>query len=237
MTHPSPAPDHPLHAHYDALWRESLAAIQASGVAADPHLADKASDGRRGLTVLGRPDAATRAAVHAFLEELATISPGVYHYRPDELHVTILSLFTSTTDWAPHLARLDDYRAAVAPSLAGARRFAVDFVGLTASPAAVMVQGFPLDSTLEQLRERLRQSLRSADLGAGLDQRYRLQTAHMTALRFLRQPEQLPALLARIGAARRLPFGRTVFERLELVHNDWYMSADEVRLLEAYPLV
>lgn len=92
MTHPSPAPDHPLHAHYDALWRESLAAMRANGVTADPHLADKASDGRRGLTVLGRPDAATRDAVQALLEELAAISPSVYRYHPNELHVTVLSL-------------------------------------------------------------------------------------------------------------------------------------------------
>jgi hypothetical protein len=60
MTHPSPAPDHSLHAHYDALWREGMAVMQANGATVDPHLADKASDGRRRLTVLGRPDAATR---------------------------------------------------------------------------------------------------------------------------------------------------------------------------------
>lgn len=236
MTRSTPEPDHPLHAHYDALWRQSLSVMRADGVVVDPLVADKASDGRRGLTVLGRPDTTTRDAVGALLDELAAISPDAYRYRPDELHVTILSLFTATTEWAPQLAQLGDHRAAVTAALAGARRFAVDFAGLTASPAAVMVQGFPLDSSLEQLRERLRQSLRNAGLGGGLDQRYRLQTAHMTALRFPQQPERLPTLLTRIDAARRHLFGRTIFERLELVHNDWYMSADTVQILEVYPL-
>lgn len=143
----------------------------------------------------------------------------------------------ASTVHSAQLARLDDYRAAVAAALAGARPFAVDFVGLTASPAAVMVQGFLVNSTLEQLRERLRRSLRSMGLGSGLDQRYRLQRAHMTALRFPQQPRHLPGLLARIDAARRRPFGRTIFERLELAHNDWYMSADTARLLEVFPLV
>jgi hypothetical protein len=74
------------------------------------------------------------------------------------------------------------------------------------------------------------------DLGEGLDQRYRISTAHVTVMRFQTQPRDLQQLVHTLASYREYDFGRTAFQTLQLVKNDWYMSADKVEVLEEYSL-
>ena len=145
-----------------------------------------------------------------------------------------MSLFTATKDFGAHWANRAAYRAAVDQALQNSRPFTVRYEGVTASNSAVMIQGFAQDSHLARLRSELRDALHSFGLGGGLDQRYAMETAHSTVFRFSSQPKNMPQLLALLEAHRATYFGLTTFDKLQLVKNDWYMSADKVELLAEY---
>jgi 2'-5' RNA ligase len=145
-----------------------------------------------------------------------------------------LSFFTATTEPAPFFARTHQYVAAVSRALQGSGPIHIEFEGVTASPAAVLIQGFPNDSHLNELRDRLRDQLRAEGLGNGLDERYRLETVHITAVRFrapLRQSETFAAALER---ARHRSFGSATVRSLSLVKNDWYMSRQVTETVRRY---
>ncbi len=225
-----------MQAQYDTIWKQAETAFAAGAPGLDPHLADKTRDRRRNATLLIRPSAAVADRVAATLAELRQLEPHQYYYRPEELHVTVLSLFTGTEQPEPFLAQMPVYRAAIDTVLRDFPAFAIDFDGLTASPAAVLVQGFPASPQLDDLRAALRRAIGAAGLGHALDGRYRLSTAHMTALRFYRPLQDLGRLAAALEALRRHPFGTTDVAEVQVVENDWYMSHDRVRILHRYPL-
>lgn len=134
------------------------------------------------------------------------------------------------------MAQLPLYRRAIDQVLAATRPFNLRFDGLTASPAAVLVQGYPAGPELECLRDSLRSAIQAVGLGHNLDRRYRITTAHMTAARFYRPLRDPNALAAALQSLRHRSFGSSLVAEIHLVENDWYMSQDRVHLLHAYPL-
>ena len=225
-----------LQDQYDQMWLTAHAVLTASTPNLDPHLLDKAGDRRRGATLLIRPSAAVAETVAQTLAQLEELEPDQYYYAPGELHVTVLSLFTGTTEPEPYLAQLPLYRRAIDQVLADTRPFTLDFDGLTASPAAVLVQGYPAGPELERLRNSLRAAIQAVGLGDNLDRRYRITTAHMTAARFCRPFCDPNAFAAALQNLRRRSFGTSPVAAIHLVENDWYMSQDRVHLLRTYPL-
>ena len=228
--------DRAMQEHYDNLWAGAQAAFAAVAPGLDPHLLDRAGDRRRGATLLIRPSAAVAERVAAALDQLRALEPQQYYYQPHELHVTVLSLWSGTEQPEPYFAQLPIYRAAIEPVLSAAPALSLHFAGLTASPAAVMVQGFAHGPHLNDLRDRLRAAIAAAGLGHTLDGRYRISAAHMTAVRFYRPFQDLPRFNAALHALRQSDFGISAAAEIHLVANDWYMSADQVRIIERYPL-
>ena len=108
---------------------------------------------------------------------------------------------------------------------------------MTASPAAVLIQGFPQGEALEELRARLRAALRDRQLGRGLDIRYRLRTAHLTVVRFRRPLSDGYRFAEELSGYRVEPFGTFRVEALSLVKNDWYMSSKNLEILSRYQLM
>ena len=226
---------HPLQPHYDAIRDRNAAAIRAGDLDLDDRLA-RGADPRRGLTVIARPDAALAARFAQLLDELDAPAPGQYRQPVADMHVTILSLFTVCEDHAAQMARLDAYRAAVRSALVGMPAFDIVFRGAIASRGAVLARGYPLDATLDLLRERLRLALRERGLDAALDQRYRLVTAHATLMRFV-QPLAQPGRFAdALDALCDRPFGTMRVERVALVQNDWTMSSGALQTIDTFGL-
>ena len=223
---------------YDDLWRACAAAFAQGNAQIDPHLRDRAHDRRRGWTLIMRPDAPTRRRLCDFIAQMRDLEPEQHFYHSDELHVTALSLISASESFHAdgHAEKLPRYRAALAAAFAGMTRFAVEFRGVTGSPGAIMAQGFPEQDALNRLRDHLRASLGAAGLGAALDARYRLVTAHATIMRVQSPLRNPAALLTLLEQARRIPFGRSVCAAAQWVENDWYMSRDAVQLIEEYHL-
>ena len=225
-----------LTQRYQVLWDEARSALLQGEPQFDSLLQRGSADDRRGLTLLLRPDAATAHSVAALQAELAEIEPAQYFYRSEQLHVTVLSLFTATPAFGPYFARLPRYLDILDRTLAAVAPFTLRFRGVSASPSAVMVAGYPANATLAGLRDRLRAGLAAAGLGDDLDRRYHLTTAHMTMLRLRAPLHDAPAFVAAIERRRARDVGTTVVAELLLVENDWYMTPGVVKVLRRYPL-
>ena len=232
MSHPTP-PD--LRAHYDAMWDRAWPHVAAGDVDCDTHLAG-GLDPRRGLTLIARPDPVLTERLASVQDRLAAADAHQYRQPRADLHVTVLSLFTVTEDYLPHLARRADYAAAVLEAVDGLPPFDIGFDGITISRGAVLAQGFPRDGTLELLRARLRDALRARGLDGMLDQRYRLVTAHSTLLRFMAPPADPARFAAALAELRGMPLGTMHVDTLQLVVNDWYMSSAAVESVESFML-
>ena len=169
---------------YDQLWRRTTAALESGGLRVDPLLREKTGDPRRGATLVARPNAGVRERVETFLREAAAICPDQYFYQPAELHVTVLAVIPCSESWREEIHRLPVCRTVLDEVLKYCRAFSVKFRGVTASPEAVLVQGFPQDDALARLRDELRSALRDRGAGENLDRRYKIAAAHLTVLRF-----------------------------------------------------
>jgi 2'-5' RNA ligase len=223
-----------LRKRYDQLWLRAFARIRAGKIDLDPVLESQRPDRRRGWTLIARPSATVKESVTLFLRDLRRFEPGQYYYAASEFHVTVLSLFTATADFEPFAGRKERYIEAVDAALKRATPIRIVFDGITASPGTVMIQGFFETNELHELRDGLRHQLRLRGLDKGVDERYRLQTAHMTIVRFrapLRHTERFAKALEQ---ARRRPFGVTTMRSFSLVQNDWYMSQRATVVLKRY---
>ncbi|MBN1678870.1 MAG: 2'-5' RNA ligase family protein [Anaerolineae bacterium] len=223
------------------LWADALDVFGAGQVHTDPFLLDRAADNRRadnrrGVTLVIRPDAATCARIAPVLDRLCTCAPDQYHYRLDELHITVLSLISASEGYNPAGVPLDAFRARFESLFPRLNPFSIHYRGVTASPDSVMLWGVSGDDALNDLRDRLRQELRAVGLGDGLDHRYRVVTTHTTVLRFVSQPRDLPGLVSELKALHEFDMGTFEVSSIDFVDNDWYMSHDRVKLLGRYHL-
>jgi 2'-5' RNA ligase len=223
-----------LNHFYDSLWETAEDAFAAGTIKIDPHLNHKSKDHRRGLTIALRPEPTTIREVSACVDELRQLEPHQYYYHPAEYHVTVLSLLTCSTLYQRSAEQDESYGRAMAAAVEGMSAFGILFQGITATPEAVMIQGFPEEDLLNRLRNRLIEKLAGARMSA--QQRYAPKAAHMTVMRYRRESGNLPALAQKLRSLRTRVFGTTRVSALHLVENDWYMSSDKLRLIREYEL-
>ncbi len=221
---------------YARLWEDAQAAFAAGTVQTDPHLDDRAADQRRGLTLVLRPARLMRARIATLIAQLDAIAPGQHIYRPDELHVTVLSLISASEAVQLASIPLEAYHALLTDLCAHTSPLSVHFTSVGASADSVFVCGQTVDDGINALRDRLRARLVQAGLSDGMERRYQSVTTHSTILRYRTIPPDLPRLAAFLTAQHGRDLGAFQVESLELTFNDWYMSHDRVRVLGRYPL-
>ncbi len=224
-----------LTAQYDAMRTAALHQLAQGTAELDPHLR-AAHDGRRGITLLARPPAAIAEIIGSVLADFQIVEPNQYYYPAADLHFTILSLISCYEGFS--LAAIDPaaYRAVVGDVLQRTRPFGLTLAGLTASPAGILVQGFPQGSGLAELRTNLRTAFRASGLAQSIDQRYRLETAHLTVARFCTKILDSNLLISLLLKHQHCFIGSFEVSSLELVFNDWYQRAANTTVLEQYSL-
>ena len=221
---------------YEELWSKTGPLLKAGELRIDPHLRNRMADNRRGVTLVTRPDVGVLGNVEAFLRQAASLYPHQHFYMPAEVHMTVMAIIPGTEFRETEKGHLPACRAILDEVLKEARTFRVDFRGVTVSPDAVMVQGFPEDENLLELRDRLRAAFRNAGLGNYLDRRHKTATAHLTVMRFSEPQTDWKRLLNFLEENRKRDFGRTRFKSMQLIWGNWYASADLVRVLREYSL-
>lgn len=224
-----------LPALYDQLWENSFAHIQSKGFDHDP-LIDSPLDKRFGITLLIRPSEEVKDRVQHFLSRVKAVESAHYFYPNPDIHVTVMPIISCYEGF--ELAQINprEYIDLLKGSLQGLSRFSLEFRGVTASPSCIMVKGYPLDDTLEEIRNRLRQAFKDSALEQSLDKRYPLQTAHATVIRFKQPVLRQEEILAQLEAFRDFYFGKFEVKELELVFNDWYQREEKVQKLFVFRL-
>ncbi|MGI4832111.1 MAG: 2'-5' RNA ligase family protein [Janthinobacterium lividum] len=221
-----------LLAHYDAMRQAALPQLALGHPELDTLLDNPAADTRRGITLLARPPQPILAALGAIIADFQGLEPAQYYYPPGDIHLTILSIISCYSGFALTDIEPAAYGQLVAELLRNVPPLRVRLAGLTASAAGIMAQGFPLNEGLGALRQRLRAAFQASGLPQSIDQRYRIQTAHATLVRFrapLRDPARLAALLRHY---EQVPIGDFEVLATELVFNDWYQRAAHTVLLQ-----
>lgn len=227
--------DAPLIALYDQLWENALVHIQNKGFDHDP-LIDSPTDSRFGITLLIRPSEEVNNAVQHFLSSVRAIEPEHYFYPNPDIHVTVMPIISCYEGFELQQINTEDYIDLLRGCLKGLPPFSVEFRGVTASPSCLMIKGFPLDDTLEEIRTRLRMAFKSSFLEQSLDKRYPLQTAHATVIRFKQPVKKRGAILEELEQFRDFNFGQFEVKELELVFNDWYQREEKVKKLFSFRL-
>jgi 2'-5' RNA ligase len=222
------------HAIYDRLWAQALESFQAGVVQVDPHLQNHLNDERRGITLVARPDEPTQARIMACIDEIRAVVPDQYFYRADELHITVLSLISSTPTFDEAAVPFENYKALFARVLPQVRPFRITYECVTASPEAIMIGG--TSDALNDLRDLLREELRSAGLSGTMDHRYKLVTAHSSMMRFKTVPDNLPVLINLLSAWHERSLGSFEVNFVDFMLHDWYMTREKSVRLARYLL-
>ncbi len=225
-----------LQEHYNALWNSASAKFKAGDFEADPAIDDE-DDRRFGITLLARPSDSVKEAVASMLHELQDIEPELYVYPLSDMHITVMSIISCYDGFALSEIRVGAYEALLTGILEHMPSFEITFNGITASPASIMVQGFPTDGTLHTIRDRIRERFKSSLLQQSIDRRYAISTAHSTVVRFPKQPQRRQELLQKLSTYRSFMFGAFEVRALELVYNDWYQRHDRVIRLKEFKLL
>jgi 2'-5' RNA ligase len=223
-----------LYQQYSELYHDAVLKIKSGRVEIDSMI-DSPLDKRLGLTVAFQPEKNIRQKFFDFIEQLRIIEPEQYYYPVSDMHVTVISLVSCYEGFSLSQISLDDYITIIEKSILNCKKFDINFRGITASPSCIMVQGFYSDTTLEMLRENLRENFRNSGLFQTIDKRYSINTAHSTIARFRKKLNNIDDFLAILDQYRDYDFGTSSIETIALVYNDWYhRKSNTVKLKEFY---
>lgn len=220
-----------LTSHYNSLWNRSIQKFRAGEFELDT-LIDSDNDSRYGITLLARPSSEVKERICSLLEPLKSTAPNQYFYPDTDLHVTILSIISCYRGFTPDQINPADYCKLIQSAVDSVSPFRLTFHGITASPSSIMIQGFPEDEQLNNLRNTLRSRFKDSNLQHSIDKRYHLKTAHITAVRFKQPLQDEKAFIKILTGLKDCSFGSCLIDELELVSNDWYQRRDNVRLIK-----
>ncbi|MGR5062489.1 hypothetical protein [Photobacterium sp. DNB22_13_2] len=218
---------------YDGMWDSSYPRIESGQCDIDTLINDP-NDTRRGITALtylqNNGNEVSRK-ITDFLCELQKVEPEQYYYPEEELHLTILSIISCISGF-----QLDDindfsYVEIFKQCMQASEPIDIKFEGITTSTSCVLIQGFPIGEGLNELRNKFRNRYKESSLRTTIDSRYRLSTAHVTAVRFTSQLINQQKVTDVLNRYRYYDFGTVSFTEFELVFNNWYQNLSETKQL------
>lgn len=220
--------------HYNQLYQKSSESILEGKYNIDNQINDS-TDSRFGITLLIRPNDEIKAGIQLFLDELRAIDSKQYYYPNSDIHITVMSIISCYKGFSLDKIRNEEYIEIIQKSLLDVDTIKIHFKGVTASPSAIMIQGFPTDESLNKLRDKLRENFKKSGLQQSIDSRYAIATAHSTVLRFQEKLESPKELMEVAEKFRDFDFGEFIVDKLELVYNDWYQrESNTIDLADFY---
>lgn len=223
-----------LSEFYNELFKTSSEQILSENYSIDSKI-NEVSDKRFGITLLIRPTQEIKYNIQAFLEELKKTEPEQYYYPDSDIHITIMSIISCTERFKLNKFSTSDYVEIIEKSLVDVNEIEIEYRGVTLSPSAVMIQGFPSDDSLNILRNKLRDNFKNSSLNQSIDSRYTITTAHSTVMRFQKKLQNPKKLIEVTKKYRNHIFGKFTAEKIELVYNDWYQrERNTINLCDLY---
>ncbi|WJS94335.1 AKAP7 2'5' RNA ligase-like domain-containing protein [Flavobacterium johnsoniae] len=224
-----------LNEHYNKLYETSAATIAAGKYSIDLELKNE-SDSRFGITLLIRPNDEIKANIQHFINELKKVEPEQYFYPESDIHITVMSIISCSENFTLNQISPKEYIEIICRSLVDVEKIKIHYKGVTASPSALMIQGFPSDETLNNLRNKLRENFKNSGLQQSMDSRYSIFTAHSTIMRFQEKLQNPKKLIETAEKFRDYDFGEFDVTNLELVYNDWYQRKNTTKVLGDFGL-
>lgn len=224
-----------LTKHYNELYRDSICKIKKGNYQTDS-LIDDPTDFRRGLTLIITPSSEVKSNFQKCISALKSIEPDQYYYPSSDIHITLLSIISCYNGFDISKISVADYIEKIEKCLINSKPIEIDYRGVTASPSCIMAQGFPVENTLNKMRNNLREEFKNSNLQHSIDKRYQLETAHSTIARFKSELKNIDHLCHRIEENRATDFGTFTANTIELVHNDWYQRQSRVTKLHTFRL-
>lgn len=220
---------------YDKMWDDALEKLEKGELEIDPYINYK-NDLRRGITLLIKPEKNLLNSFGDFIKNVMVKEPGQYFYKPEEIHVTVLSIINCSVEFKLSRIHLPDYLTAIENSLKNIHPFNIEFKGITASPSCLLFQGFPENNNLEIIRNNLRAEFNRGELFHSIDARYKIKTAHCTAARFMEGLKDKNVFIDLLKENREKYFGNTRVSEIGLVYTDWYHKKENVKELYKFKL-
>ena len=221
--------------HYNHLFTEFSKDILEGNQSIDYQI-NSSSDNRFGITLIVKPNAQIKKNIQIFFNELKTIDSSQYYYPLSDIHVTVISIISCYDGFNLTDISLSQYVEIIKTSIADLKNIVIDFKGVTASGSAVMLQGFPMNNSLNDLRNKLRNNFKRSVLEQSIDKRYSIFTAHSTVVRFSEKIKDSTKFMEVLEKYRQYNFGRFEVENLELVYNDWYLREKFVQQLKSFSI-
>ncbi|MDR6760165.1 2'-5' RNA ligase [Flavobacterium sp. 2755] len=222
-----------LAEHYNQLYKTSSEIILKGNYSLDSQINDP-SDSRFGITLLLRPSEKIKSNIQLFLKDLKAVEPNQYYYPNSDIHITVMSIISCYQGFSLDKINVEDYIEIIQKILEDLGEIKIEFRGITASNSAIMIQGFPSDETLNNLRNKLRENFRNSILEQSIDSRYSIATAHSTVMRFTEKLQNPEKLIEIVEQFRDYNFGDFTADKLELVFNDWYQREENTIHLEDF---
>ncbi len=222
-----------LEAHYKTLYDTSIKKILGDSYEID-NLINSPDDNRFGITLLARPSLEVKNKIQRFLGKVKLIDPHQYFYNNSDIHVTIISIISCYKGFKMENIDVSKYIATIENSLNTSCSFKINFRGITVSPSCIMIQGFPNNTILDNIRNDLRNRFNVSGLEQSIDQRYAIRTAHSTVVRFKDKLRDKDLLLSVLEDYRNHNFGTFGVNNLELVYNDWYQKEKHVKKIHEF---
>ena len=217
-----------LEVHYNNLYIQSVESILSDNYLID-ELIVSALDNRFGITLLIRPCIEVKNNIQKFLNELKNVEPNQYYYDNSDIHITVMSIISCYDGFKLESIEIQEYVELIKESLTTISNIEIEFKGVTASSSCLMIQGFMSNDMLNELRNKLRETFKNSTLQQSIDQRYAIQTAHATVVRFKEKLQLKSGFLKVVEKYRNHNFGTFEVENIELVYNDWYQRAKFVK--------
>lgn len=221
--------------YYNNLFRASSKDILEGNHFIDYQI-NSSSDNRFGLTLIIKPNAQIKKNIQFFFNELKTIDSSQYYYPLSDIHITVISIISCYDGFNLTNISLPQYIEIIKTSIADIKNMVIDFKGVTASDSAIMIQGFPMNDSLNKLRSNLRQNFKSSGLEQSIDKRYSIFTAHSTVVRFSEKIKNSVKFVETLEKCRQYNFGRFEVENFELVYNDWYLREKFIQQLKSFSI-
>ena len=215
---------------YDKFYNDAIQKIRSGQYETD-HLIGSPLDKRLGVTLLIRPDEQVRVQIQKFLAALRVIEPEQYYYPSSDIHVTVMSIISCYNGFDLNQIVVQDYIDLIRKCLPAPKNIEISFKGVTASPSCIMIQGFPQQPVLDDLRESVRTAFKASSLQQSIDKRYSIQTAHTTVVRFTKPFTAKEKFIKVLEDFKDYDFGRATISEIELVYNDWYQREKFVKNL------
>jgi hypothetical protein len=209
------------------MWADSSARLRVGDIRLDPVPGDGSR--RWGVSAVIRPlGRALSRLAEAADEVKALAGDRQVVYGPTNLHTTVRSIEFHRIAVDEHDEKVSEYRQALRKILRSLGPIRMTYRGLTSDGTSIMAQGWPVDDTLQLVREAFHAELKRRALLSGPERSSVRQTSHASLIVFTHPLCHAENLADHVRDNRTTDYGRCEVVDVELVR--YRRSESDVRL-------